>query len=156
MEINGLPLHPLSVHAVVVLVPLTALVGLVYALVPKWRWLLRWPLVAVAVLGAAFSVLATSAGEALAESRPGLEELVEEHAEYGELLRNLALAYVAASALGAWALGGTSALVSGRGTQETRGALGWVAIAALVAGGVALLVAAFLAGESGARAVWGA
>ena len=156
MEINGLPLHPLSVHAVVVLVPLTALVGLVYALVPKWRWLLRWPLVAVAVLGAAFSVLATSAGEALLEARPQLDGLVEEHEEYGEMLRNLSLAYVVAAGLGAWALGGTSALASGGGTRETRGALGWVAVAALVAGGVALLVVAFLAGESGARAGWGA
>lgn len=154
MEINGLPLHPLSVHAVVVLVPLTALVGLGYAFVPRWRWLLRWPLVALAVVGAGFSVLAASAGEALAEARPGLEQLVEEHQEYGELLRNLALAYVAAAGLGAWALGGTSALASGAGTRETRGALGWVALAALAAGAVALLVVAFLAGESGARAVW--
>ena len=47
MEINGLPLHPLVVHAVVVLSPLAALGGLLYAAVPRWRWWLRWPLVQV-------------------------------------------------------------------------------------------------------------
>jgi hypothetical protein len=156
MEINGLPLHPLVVHAVVVLVPTTALVGLAYALVPRWRWLLRWPLLAVSVVAAGASVLAASSGQSLVESRPGLEALVDQHRSYGQQLRNLALAYVAATALGAWVLGGTSALASGAGARETRGsALGWLAVTLLVAGGVALLVVAFLAGESGARAVWG-
>ncbi len=34
MEFNGLPLHPLIVHVVVVFAPLCALAGLLYALVP--------------------------------------------------------------------------------------------------------------------------
>ena len=50
MEINGLPLHPLIVHAVVILGPLAGLTGLAYAFVPKWRWLLRWPLVALSLV----------------------------------------------------------------------------------------------------------
>ena len=91
MEINGLPLHPLVVHAVVVLVPTTALVGLAYALVPRWRWLLRWPLLAVSVVAAGASVLAASSGQSLVESRPGLEALVDQHRSYGQQLRNLAL-----------------------------------------------------------------
>ena len=40
MELNGVPLHPLVVHAVVVLGPLAAFAGLAYAIVSKWRWLL--------------------------------------------------------------------------------------------------------------------
>ena len=35
--IGGIPLHPLVVHAVVVLIPLAALGVIAIALVPKWR-----------------------------------------------------------------------------------------------------------------------
>ena len=150
-----MPLHPLVVHAVVVLGPLAALTGLVYAAVPRWRWLLRWPLLVLAVLTAATAFLATTSGDELLDARPELEPAVEEHEERGELLRNVALGYVPVSVLAAWALGGVSALASGRGAQETRGALGMVAAVLLAVASVALLVTLFLAGDSGAQAVWG-
>jgi len=153
MELNGVPLHPLVVHAVVVLGPLAAVTGLVYAAVPKWRWLLRWPLVVLAVVAAGASVLATQSGETLLESRPELAPIVEEHEESGELMRNAALGYVVVSALAAWALGGVSALASGRGARETR--FGIPVAVLLAVGAVALLVTAYLAGDSGAKAVWG-
>ncbi len=153
MEINGVPLHPLVVHAVVVLGPLAALAGLAYAAVPRWRWLLRWPLVVLALVTAVAAVLATQAGEALLEARPELEPLVEEHEDHGELMRNVALAYVLVSTLAAWALGGVSALASGRGARTTRFGVPVAVLLALSA--VALLVVLFLAGDSGARAVWG-
>lgn len=148
-----MPLHPLVVHAVVVLGPLAALTGLVYAAVPKWRWLLRWPLVVLAVLTAVTAFMATLSGEDLLESRPELEPLVEEHEERGELLRNVALGYVPVAVLAAWALGGVSALASGRGARESR----WQVPVALllVVASLGLLVALFLAGDSGAQAVWG-
>ena len=153
MELNGVPLHPLVVHAVVVLGPLAALTALAYAAVPRWRWLLRWPLVVLALVAAAASILATQAGEALLDSRPELEPLVEEHQEYGELLRNVALGHVLVSALAARALGGISALASGRGARETRFEIPVAVLLALSA--LTLLVMVFLAGDSGARAVWG-
>jgi hypothetical protein len=153
MELNGVPLHPLVVHAVVVLAPLAALTGLVHAAVPRWRWLLRWPLVVLAVAAAGASVLATQSGEWLLESRPQLGPIVEEHQEHGELMRNVALGYVVLSALAAWALGGASALASGRGARETR--FGIPVAVLLAVGAVALLVTVYLAGDSGAVAVWG-
>jgi hypothetical protein len=153
MELNGVPLHPLVVHAVVVLGPLAALAGLAYAFVPRWRWLLRWPLVVLAVVTAAASLLAVAAGEDLLASRPELAPIVEEHEEAGELLRTVSLAYVLVSGLAAWALGGVSALASGRGARETR--LGVPVMALLAVGAVALLVTVYLAGDSGAQAVWG-
>jgi hypothetical protein len=155
MEINGLPLHPLVVHAVVVLGPLAGLTGLAFAFVPRWRWLLRWPLVGLALVTAVAAVVAAAAGEALVEARPGLGQLVEDHEAWGELLRNAALAYVAAVALGAWSLGGPSALASGRGARETTPVVGVLATVLIAVGAVALLVLVFLAGDSGARAVWG-
>ncbi len=155
MELNGVPLHPLVVHAVVVLGPLAALAGLAYAAVPRWRWLLRWPLVVLAVVTAAATVLAAQAGSALLDLRPELEPLVEEHEEYGELLRTVSLGYVVVSAAAAWALGGASALASGRGARESRGVLGTITAVLLAVAAIGLLVMLFLAGDSGARAVWG-
>ena len=155
MEINGLPMHPLVVHAVVVLGPLAALVGLAYAFVPKWRWLLRWPLVVLSVVVAISALLAVAAGDSLLDARPELEPLVAEHEDWGELLRSVSLMFVVTAMLSAWALGGPSALASDRGARVSRGALGWVAMALLVAASVALLVLVFLAGDSGSRAVWG-
>jgi hypothetical protein len=155
MEINGLPLHPLIVHAVVILGPLAGLTGLAYAFVPKWRWLLRWPLVALSLVVAVTALVAVAAGDALLDSRPELEPIVHDHADWGVLLRNLALAFVVDTLLAAWALGGPSALASGRGAQASKGLVGWVAMVLLAAGSIGLMVLVFLAGDSGAQAVWG-
>jgi MFS family permease len=153
MELNGVPLHPLVVHAVVVLGPLAALTGLVYAAVPSWRWLLRWPLVVLAVVVAVTALVAVAAGEDLLASRPELAPIVVDHQQDGELLRNVALGYVVVAGLAAWALGGVSALASGKGARETR--LGIPVAVLLAVGAVALLVTVYLAGDSGATAVWG-
>ena len=148
-----MPLHPLVVHAVVVLGPLAALTGLAYAAVPRWRWLLRWPLVALAVVVAAVAFVAVRAGEDLLASRPELAPIVAEHEDRGRLLRLWAIGYAVVAALAAWALGGASALASGRGARETRWGIPVTAL--LAVGAVGLAVTVFLAGDSGARAVWG-
>lgn len=156
MEIAGLPLHPLLVHAAVVLVPLSALTAIVLAVVPRWRWLLRWPTAGLAVVGTGLAWLATESGEALLDARPELEVLVEEHEEYGELLVLVMLAFAVLVLAAAWSLGGTSPLASGRGAQESRiPALEKVLPVLLVLGAVAVLVVTVLVGDSGARAVWG-
>ena len=80
---------------------------------------------------------------------------MEEHGEHGELLRNVAFGYVAVAAFAAWSLGGASALASGSGAQEPRGVWGVLAAVVLVVAAVALLVVLYLAGDSGAQAVWG-
>ncbi|MBC2934032.1 DUF2231 domain-containing protein [Nocardioides sp. zg-1228] len=153
MELNGVPLHPLVVHAVVVLGPLAALTGLAYAAVPRWRWLLRWPLVVLAVVVAGAALLAVQAGEDLLASRPELAPIVADHEDAGGMLRNVVLGYVVVAGLAAWALGGASALASGRGARETR--FGVPVAVLLVAASVAVLVTVYLAGDSGTTAVWG-
>ena len=85
MEINGVPLHPLVIHAVVVFVPLAALGALAMA-VPKWRWLARWPTLLVTLGATAATYVATLTGEDLEEER-GLESpLLQTHEEWGERL----------------------------------------------------------------------
>lgn len=150
-----MPLYPLVVHAVVVLGPLAALLGLAYAAVARWRWLLRWPLVVLALAVAGATVVAVDAGNAMVRENPALGTLVEQHSQWGELLEPWTLGFAVVSGLAAWALGGPSPLISGLGERATRGALGWVSLGLLVVGALGLAVLVFLTGESGAEAVWG-
>jgi uncharacterized membrane protein len=157
MDINGLPLHPLVVHAAVVFAPLAALLGLAYALVPRWRWALRWPLAVVTLVALASAVLAAASGKAFLESRPALLELpgVDKHRSAGYQLRNLMLLFTVAAGLAVWRLGGPSALASGKGARAQHGSADLVVAGLLVIAAVATLVGTFLAGHSGATAVWG-
>jgi hypothetical protein len=80
-EINGLPVHPLAVHGAVVLVPLAALMGVLFA-IPRTRAWSRWPLLLVS-LGAVVAVLvARQSGLKLKEhlaARGHLADLVSTH-----------------------------------------------------------------------------
>lgn len=158
MEINGIPLHPLVVHAVVVFGPLAALLGVVHAFVPRWRWATRWPLVALTLLATGAAVVAAASGQNLLESRAGLEDLpgVADHRSAGTLARNAMLAYTVVMGLAVARLGGPSALASGRGGKDQRGGpVDLVASVALALAGLGAIVALVLAGDSGAHAVWG-
>jgi uncharacterized membrane protein len=156
MEIGGLPLHPLIVHATVVVVPLAAVSAVLLGLVPGWRWLTRWPAAVLAVVGLALAWLAKLSGAALLASRPELGQLVERHEELGELLAYAMVPFAAVVVLAAWSLAGTTALASGRGAWECRlPALAKGLPVLLVLAGAGVLVLVVLTGESGARAVWG-
>ncbi|MBA2465368.1 MAG: hypothetical protein H0V42_10395 [Nocardioidaceae bacterium] len=156
MEFAGLPLHPLVVHAAVVLTPMAVVLVVAFAIRPRHRWLTRWP-TAVITAGALVSVwVARLSGDALTESRPELEQLVRTHQERGELLSLLMVVFAVLTAAGVWFLGGPSVLVSGRGARASRAAvLDKVLPAVLVLAAVVVLVLVVLVGDSGSRAVWG-
>ena len=155
MEIAGLPLHPLVVHAAVVLIPLTALLAIAFAVLPHWRWLLRWPTAGLSVLVVGLGFLATSSGESLEPISPAVERAVQEHSERGDLLAWMLVGFAVLVLLGAWALSGTTALASGKGAWQSRlPALERVLPAVLVLAAVVVLVQVVLVGDSGARAVW--
>lgn len=140
MEINGIPLHPLVVHAAVVFTPLAALTALA-SLVPAWRARLRWPLLVVALVALASVQLAVVTGENLLETRGPESPLIEEHEERAELLRNVMIGF-ALLAVGAVA----TARRAGLATALT-------ALTALV--GVGALVLVVVTGDLGAQSVWG-
>ena len=158
MEFNGLPLHPLVVHAVVVFAPLAALSAVVYALRPQWRWAARWPMVAATLIAFVGAIVAVQAGEALIDLRgytPETRPDVFTHRDRGRLLRLVLLGFTVVVGLGAWRLGGPSGMKSGAGERRVAGGpLDLAVMALLVIGAVAVLVAVFLAGDSGSRAVW--
>jgi len=161
MEITGLPLHPLVVHAAVTLIPLSAL-GAVALALPRWRWLIRWPAAVVAVAAAVVAWVARLSGSALLEDRPALLEVeqlrdqIERHRDLGELLSLSMLPFALLVVLAAWSLAGSTALASGRGARESRiPALEKVLPVLLVLAAVGVLVLVVLTGDAGSRAVWG-
>ncbi|CCI53521.1 DUF2231 domain-containing protein [Nostocoides jenkinsii] len=137
----GLPLHPLVVHAVVVLGPLAALLLVAYAAVPRWRAGLRWPTVACALVAGCAAVVATEAGEALAArvGEPGFE-----HEERGELARTALLILAAVTLVVVFLVARVEAATARVG----------VALILSIAAAVFATGAVALAGHSGAKAVW--
>lgn len=150
--VNGLPLHPLSVHATVVLVPLAALLAVLFAVPRLRRWALV-PLPLVALGAAASTFVSTQTGEALEEAL-GLEgqvqELIERHEELGKQLLVMVLVFAAVAVV--------TAAVYGRSlrsdpTRRTNTVVTVLSVL-LVLGGVALSVQAYRVSEAGSEAVW--
>ncbi len=141
--ILGLPLHPLIVHATVVLVPLTALLVILTAVSPRIRaWAGPLPLVG-AVLSTILAPLSTSTGESLEHSL-GESKLIEEHAELGDMLIWWAVAMLVVAA--------AQYFLPRRGSVGKGLATGLLVLG-LVAG-VGTMVQTVLIGHSGAKAVW--
>jgi hypothetical protein len=149
MEISGLPLHVLALHAAVVFGPLAAAVSLAYVGLSSWRDRLRWVnLVAVlAAVGAIWLAYLSGvnffesdrfdkfSGEALAK--------IQKHEAYANVLHWIATGYGIVAIVAAW--------------LHTRTGAARLALAVLLAAGaVATLVWTILTGDAGARAVWGA
>lgn len=153
LQIGGLPLHPLIVHAVVVLVPLTALAIVLGTFWPAARRRLGivTPLAALVVL--ILVPITVAAGESLRDvvgPLPG----VAEHEAYGRMLLPWALGMlVASTAQWAWYRWGIPRAQppQARRTSVISIVIGVVAILTAV-GSIVVIV---LIGESGARAVWG-
>jgi hypothetical protein len=143
MEINGLPLHALVVHAAVVFGPLSALAGLLYA-VPRWRDKLRWPLVASVGIALVSIWVAYLSGEDLEEANQyggELAGLLETHEDRAGMLRLLMSGYAGAALLAVW--------------QHARGG----PVRALLTGLVVVLAVltaiwTVLTGDAGAQIAW--
>jgi hypothetical protein len=162
MDINGVPAHVLVIHGAVVLTPLAALAAIVFAVVPRWRYLTRWPTVVLAVVATVTVWVARVSGDDFFESRfealpadSSVRAAILEHQDLGELLSLVALGFLVVVALGAALLGSTSGFASGRG--EKARAAPWMETAlpvVIVLVAVLTLVYVFLTGDAGARATW--
>jgi uncharacterized membrane protein len=154
--INGIPVHPLVVHAVVVLLPLAVVGTLAIALRPRWRVRYGPLVVGAALLSTVLIPVATSSGEEL-EKRVGD---VDHHAEMGEMLIWFAIPLLV-SVTALWWLArrqeraGTAA-ASGTtegGTAPSKTLVSAVAALAVVAA-LASAFQVYRVGDSGAKAVW--
>jgi hypothetical protein len=156
MEIAGLPFHALILHAAVVLAPLAALLAIAYALLPRWRYLTRWPTVVMAAVALVTVWMSRLSGQSLLHSRPELAPLVREHQERGQLLSLLTILFTVVVVVAFWGLGGPSGFSSGSGARTMRSAAIDRGLSlAVVGASLLVLVWVFLTGDAGARAVWG-
>jgi hypothetical protein len=156
MEIAGLPFHALILHAAVVLAPLAALLAIAYALLPRWRYLTRWPTVVMAVVALVTVWMSRLSGQSLLDSRPELAPLVREHQERGQLLSLLTILFTVVVVVAFWGLGGPSGFSSRSGARTMRSAAIDRGLSlAVVGASLLVLVWVFLTGDAGARAVWG-
>jgi cytochrome b involved in lipid metabolism len=144
--VNGIPVHPLVVHAAVVFVPLTALGMIAMAIWPRLSARLGWLVVASAVLATVFSFAAKESGEVL-EGRVG--EPGYDHAELGDVMPIFAgVLLIAVVAL--WLIDRSA---PADGPAPRRGLRITVAIVGVL---IALgnLVWVYRVGDSGAKSVW--
>jgi uncharacterized membrane protein len=145
MEINGLPLHPLVVHAAVVFGPLAGLAGLLY-LLPNLRDRLRWPLLALALMAVAFIWVAFYTGADLREQRfaaaqGAFAEQLDRHEALGGTLRWVVSGFGLAAVLAVW-------------LHNRQGVVRALLMVLVAAGAVATVVYVVRTGEAGARAVY--
>lgn len=146
ITVAGVPVHPLLVHAVVVLIPLSALGAVALAVRPAWNRPYGLLVAAGALSGAVAATLAKVAGEQLqaaigvtAEFAP----VIAQHASFG-LFTVLAAWPFAVLAIGAVVL-----------DRRTSGSVVRIVGALSAVAGVVAIVATVLAGHSGSDAVWG-
>lgn len=140
-DVFGLPLHPLVVHAVVVLLPLSAVGLIACVLVNRWRRHFAGLSVLGLVISAGSALVAAASGNALA-ARVGTPAA---HQAIGQVLPWVATATLALAAVWYFLQRGRDVL-----TPITRGIGALAAVAA-----AASVVVTVLVGHSGATAVWG-
>lgn len=156
MEIGGLPLHFLVVHAAVVFTPLAALAAIVFAVAPRWRWLLRWPALVTGLVALGSVVVAKLSGTSYLEANPQLAPIVQVHEQRGTVLMWVTIGFAVVLLAATLMLGSRSPLPSGRGARDSAvPAADLVVAGLLVLGALAVLVLVILTGDAGARAVWG-
>ena len=139
--ISGLPVHVLVVHAVVVLLPLMAVVTVAVAVRRGWRSAAPWVVLAdAAVVGLAY--VGKESGEVLQKRLSQFTpNVAHDHGVHGDRVPYFALALLVAAVL-VWLTSRSARLVP-------------LAVAVAIVTGVGSLWWIYLTGESGARAVWG-
>jgi hypothetical protein len=147
--IAGMPAHPLLVHAIVVLAPLTALLEILRGFWSAARQRLVWLVLALVAVTTARTPITTEAGEWLYNQQAQPSAILQTHAARGAwmIYFSFALLVVAiALAVLHW--------LAGRSDRRRTVATVVVAIAALVVG-VSSIVGVIRIGDAGAEAVWG-
>ncbi len=145
-QFNGLPLHPLAVHAAVVLVPLAALMGVLFA-VPRTRAWSRLPLLFTSVAALIAVFVSKQSGGPLENTlnlQGAARDLIERHKERANVLFVVMIVFTVL-AVAAYVL----TWVSHPSQLITN-----VLAVLLVIGAVGVAFQTYRVGDVGARAVW--
>lgn len=154
MTIHGIPVHPLVVHAAVVLVPLAALLAVAYAVLPSHRWRTRNPAAVLAVAAALAVQVAAMTGDQLKQSLHVDSSLIQTHEQWAGLLQAGSWGLAALMVAAWWALPHENPLPD-KDHRAGVTALARPLVVLVPVAAVAVLVLVFLTGDAGARAVWG-
>jgi len=158
--INGLPAHILLVHAIVVLLPLAALLLVLTAVSPAIRRRLAGPNAILSVLVVALVPVTTSAGEWL-EHRVTESALLRDHTELGDTAIWAALPVALLATAIWWRQREAQKPADGTPTARQRAYLApesraitriFVALAVVIAGSA--IYDTYRIGDSGAKASW--
>lgn len=158
--IDGIPLHPLVVHAIVVLLPLAALGTIVIAIRRSWRRSLGVPVLLIALAGVIAVPVATATGDQLRSNLPA-NPLLDVHADLGSMLLPYAVGYVVVLAAAVVlelttdpvpVATGVHALRETATSTRSRIATALTVLAAL--GGIGVTYLVVLIGHAGSRVVW--
>lgn len=147
--IAGIPAHALLVHAIVVLAPMTALLGILCAVWPAARRRFVWLVLALAAINLALTPLTVSAGEWLYDRESSHSPVLQLHEERGEwmLFYSIALLVVAIAVA-------VLHVRSSRSESSSTLAVVAVTVLAVVVGGWTINGVIGI-GHTGAEAKWG-
>jgi uncharacterized membrane protein len=143
-SVAGLPLHPLVIHAAIVLIPLAAISALVMSYLPSFSRRYGKVTLVIALVAQTSLFLAKMTGEAFEEI---LDKDVGNHAELGEIAPFVTLPMVALIYL-RWRLDRSGATVGSALVRR-------LTSLALIVASLASIVIVVLVGHSGAESVWG-
>ncbi|HVQ18968.1 MAG TPA: DUF2231 domain-containing protein [Actinomycetes bacterium] len=145
--VGGLPVHPLVVHAVVVLIPLSAIGVITMALVPRWRRTLGFSVLLVSIAATAMVPVAKFSGENL-QREIASTPLIIRHRNLAETLLYFAVPLLLVAIVLWWRSRGSLNENTGSGTMSVI-----ISVVAVVVA-LAALVQVVRVGHSGSDAVW--
>jgi hypothetical protein len=143
-SVAGLPLHPLVIHASIVLIPLVAISALVMSYLPSFSRRYGKLVLVIALFAQLSLFLAKVTGEAFEEI---LDKDMENHAELGEIAPFITVPMVALIYL-RWRLDRSGATVGSVWIRR-------LTSLALILASLASIAVIVLVGHSGAESVWG-
>lgn len=150
--IDGLPLHPLLVHAAVILLAVNGGALLACIAVPRFRRWLAWGLPLLGVATAVTAYITKETGENLLEDRVQVTEALTDHTHWGGWAGVIGIV-LGITTVVYWLTQTPLALQRAPWLQHP--VLRVVIIVACAGVAVAALALDFLAGHSGATSVWG-
>jgi uncharacterized membrane protein len=143
-SVAGLPLHPLVIHASIVLIPLVAIGALIMSYLPSFSRRYGKLILVIALFAQLSLFLAKVTGEAFEEI---LDKDMGNHAELGEIAPFITLPMVALIYL-RWRLDRSGATVGSVWARR-------LTSLALIVASLASIAVIVLVGHSGAESVWG-
>jgi glucan phosphoethanolaminetransferase (alkaline phosphatase superfamily) len=149
---NGLPLHALVLHTVVIAVPLATLLAILFG-IPRTRSWARWPLAVVAVGTLAVTYVTRQSGLALEKAmgiRPGnpVGNLITKHSQLATQLLIIVIVFAVLALASVILVSRMPVRGGGRRVLDV------VLPLLLIAAGLVMSIWVVRVGDLGARAVW--